>query len=241
MGEVPGAAAVLGAAVLAEGGRRAGGGVGEAVGEALVGDAGEAVVGVVGVVGESGVGTRGGGVAHRGRLLESDIDTASRGVFDGLFGLVVEAIVLQAVAGRSQGGEMGAGARATHPSDRRTWPRSTRRTMEGGIAWMWRNGEGSACVCVRLRASAERFCGPSKERVFGKGTCSLSDTEGKAKVFAFVSMGADTKANTLGAGGAPTQRGAASRLLEDLARERSCPSRSEVRCLADCEHGSIGR
>ena len=47
MGEVPGAAAVLGAAVLAEDRRRAGGGVGEAVGESLVGDAGEAVVGVV--------------------------------------------------------------------------------------------------------------------------------------------------------------------------------------------------
>ena len=154
MGEVPGAAAVLGAAVLAEGGRRAGGGVGEAVGEAVVGDAGEAVVGVVG---ESGVDTRGGGVAHRGRLLELDIDTASRGVFDGPFGLVVELIVLQAVAGRSQGGEMGAGVRATHPSDRRTWPRSTRRTMKGGIAWMWRTGEGSACVCVRLRESAEMF------------------------------------------------------------------------------------
>ena len=156
MGEAPGAAAVLGAAVLAEGGRRAGGGVGEAVGEAvagdageaqaeplagdageaqaepLAGDAGEAVVGVVGVVGESGVGTRGGGLAHRGRLLEFDTDTASRGVFDGPLGLVFEAIVLQAVAGRLQGGEMGAGARATHPSDRRTWPRSTRRTMQGG-------------------------------------------------------------------------------------------------------------
>ena len=57
MGEAPGTAAVLGAAVLAKGGRRAGGGgAGEAVGEAVVGDAGEAVVGVVG---ESGVGTRG--------------------------------------------------------------------------------------------------------------------------------------------------------------------------------------
>ena len=67
MGEVPGAAAVLGAAVLAEGRRRAGSGVGEAVGESLVGDAGEAVMGVAG---ESAVGTRGGGVAHRGRLLE---------------------------------------------------------------------------------------------------------------------------------------------------------------------------
>ena len=170
MGEAPGAAAVLRAAVLAKGGRRAGGGgVGDAVGEAVVGDAGEAqaeplagdageaVVGVVGVVGESGVGTRGGGVAHRGRFLEFDTDTASRGVSDGPLGLVVEVIVLQAVAERSQGGEMGAGARATHPSDRRTWPRSTRRTMEGGIAWMWRNGERSACACVRLRASAERF------------------------------------------------------------------------------------
>ena len=147
MGEAPGAAAVLGAAALAKGGRMAGGGVGEAVGEAVAGDAGEAVVGVVGVVGESGVGTRGGGVAHRGRLLELDIDTASRGVSDGPFGLVVEVIVLQAVAGRSQAGEMGAGARATHPSDRRTWPRSMRRTTQGGIAWMWRNGEG----CVRVR------------------------------------------------------------------------------------------
>ena len=40
MGEAP--AAVLGATVLAEGGRRAGGGVGEVVGEAVVGDAGKA-------------------------------------------------------------------------------------------------------------------------------------------------------------------------------------------------------
>ena len=196
MGEVPGAAAELGAAVLAKGGRRAGGGgVGEAVGEAVVGDAGEAVVGVVG---ESGVGTRGGGVAHRGRFLELYTDTASRGVFDGPLGLVVEVIVLQAVAGRSQGGEMGAGARATHPSDRRTWPRSTRRTMEGGIAWMWRNG-GRECVCVCAFASeCGRVLRAKQGTCVRKGTCSLSDTEGKAKVFAFVSMGADIKANTLG-------------------------------------------
>ena len=46
------------------------------------------------------------------------------------------------------------------------------------------------CVCERVRKG---FCGPRKECVFGKGTCSLSDTEGKAKVFAFVSMGADRK------------------------------------------------
>ena len=142
---------------------------------------------------ESNVGAPGGGVAHRGRLLEGDADAAARGVFDGLFGLVVEVVVLQAVSGRSRGGEMGAGARATHPSDRRTWPR---RTMEGGIAWMWRNGKRErvrVCVCERVRKG---FCGPSKGPCVRKGTCSLSDTEGKAKVFAFVSMGADTKANT---------------------------------------------
>ena len=136
-------AAMLGAAVLEEGRWRVGNGVGEAVWarrwsgkwarhrlSRWSGDAGEAAVGVAGESGESGVGTPGGGVAHRGRLLELDIDTAAHGVFDGLFGLVVEFVVLQAVAGRSQGGEMGAGAHATHPSDRRTRPRSTRRTME---------------------------------------------------------------------------------------------------------------
>ena len=45
-------------------------------------------------------------------------------------------------------------------------------------------GKG-ACVCAFA----------SKECVFGKGTCSLSDTEGNAEVFAFVSVGADKKAN----------------------------------------------
>ncbi len=130
---------VLGAAVLAEGRRRAGGGVGETQAESLVGDAVEAVVDVVGessVAGEPGVGTPGSGVAHRGRLLDIDFDAAASGGLDGLLGLVVEVVVPQAVAERSQGAEMGAGARATQPSDRRTWPRSTRRTMEGSIAWM---------------------------------------------------------------------------------------------------------
>ena len=45
--------------------------------------------------------------AVRGCGLEGDADTAARGVFDDLFGLVVEAVVLQAVTGRSQGGEVG--------------------------------------------------------------------------------------------------------------------------------------
>jgi len=100
VGEV---AAVLEA--VFEGARRAGGGVGEVVGEAwaesLLEDVGEAVVGVAGESIGSGVCTPGGGVAHRGRLLEGDADTAASGVFEGLFGLFVEVVVvLQAVTER---------------------------------------------------------------------------------------------------------------------------------------------
>ena len=77
---------------MLEGARRAGGGmgeaVGEAVGEAMVRDTGrEAVVGVAGESDESGE-------AHRGRLLEFDLDSAAGGVFDGLFGLFVEVVAL---------------------------------------------------------------------------------------------------------------------------------------------------
>ena len=69
-----------------EGARRAGGGVGEAVGEAwaesLLGDVGEAVVGVAGELNRSGVGTPGGGVAHRGRLLEGDAEFRVQSLFE---------------------------------------------------------------------------------------------------------------------------------------------------------------
>ena len=61
-------------------------------------------MGKSGVAGESGVGTPGGGVAHCGRLLEGDADAAARDVFDGLFGLVVEAVTPHAVTGRVAGG-----------------------------------------------------------------------------------------------------------------------------------------
>jgi hypothetical protein len=158
VGEV---AAVLQA--VFEGARRAGEAVGEARAESLLGGVGEAVVGESGESGESVVGTPGSGVARRGRLLEGDADAAASGVFDGLLGLVVEVVVLQAVTGKSQGAEMGAGARATHPSDRRTCPRSTRRTMEGSIAWMGK-GKGR----VRLRASAGSSV-DQRRNVFGKG------------------------------------------------------------------------
>ena len=108
----------------------------ESQAESLVGDVSEAVVGVTG---ESGVaasesGAAGGSVAHRGHLLKLDLDATAGGVFDGLLGLVVEVVTLQAATGRPQGSDGGAGARETHPSDRRTWPRSTRRTVEGIIA-----------------------------------------------------------------------------------------------------------
>jgi hypothetical protein len=41
--------------------------------------------------------------AHR----TPDEDAAARGIFDGLLGLVVEAVVQQAAMGRSQGSEVG--------------------------------------------------------------------------------------------------------------------------------------
>ena len=69
---------------------------------------------------------------------------------------------------------MGAGARATQPSDRRTWPRSMRRTMEGGIAWVWKWGGERACAF----ASVGKLCGPKQGMCSGKGTCSPSDTTG---------------------------------------------------------------
>ena len=43
------------------------------------------------------------GADHRDRLLELDHDAAAGGVFDGLLGQVVEIVVPQAAAGRSQG------------------------------------------------------------------------------------------------------------------------------------------
>ena len=96
MGEV----AVLEA--VFEGALRAGGGMGEVMGEArvgsLVGDAGEAVVGELGAPGASG-----GGVAHRGRLLENDEDAAARGVYDRLFGLVGKAVFPQTVSEEQSG------------------------------------------------------------------------------------------------------------------------------------------
>ena len=66
-----------------------------------------------------------------------------------------------------------------------------------GCGEMWKGVR----VRVRLRATVERFLrAKARNACVRKGTCSLSDTEGKAKVFAFVSMGADAKSNTRGDG-----------------------------------------
>ena len=42
-----------------------------------------------------------------GCVLEGDADAAARGVFDGLFGLVAEAVALQAATGGGARGEVG--------------------------------------------------------------------------------------------------------------------------------------
>jgi hypothetical protein len=80
------------------------------------------------------------------------------------------------------GGEMGraGAARATHPSDRRMWPRGPRgtRLMAASCGWECKR---DVCVCERVW---EGSAGQARS-VFGKGN-----------VFAFVSMGIDTKTNT---------------------------------------------
>ena len=40
-------------------------------------------------------------MAHRGRLLKGDVDAVAGGVFDGLFGLVGEVVVLQAATAQA--------------------------------------------------------------------------------------------------------------------------------------------
>ena len=193
---------MLGAAALAKGGRRAGGGgAGEAVGEAvagdageaqaepLAGDAGEAVVGVVGVVGESGVGTRGGGVAHRGRLLELDIDTASPAAsLTARLAWSLRPLYCKLWRGGRRGVRWAREhARPTRPTGGRgRGPRGGRwRAALRGCGEMGKGVRVRVCVCERVRKG---FCGPKQGMCVRKGTCSLSDTEGNAKVFAFVSM-----------------------------------------------------
>ena len=59
------------------------------------------------LVSPTGVLASGGGVAHRGRFLEGDVDAAAGGALDGLLGLVGEAVGPQAAAGTPHGGGVG--------------------------------------------------------------------------------------------------------------------------------------
>ena len=97
-------------------------------------------------------------------------------------------------------------------------------------------GRECVCVCAFVSECGKGSAGQAKECVFGKGTCSLSDAEGKAKVFAFVSMGADRKANTRG-GGALEHRD--SRLLED-GSERGGALLSNVVAFDTASEGGMG-
>ena len=168
------------------------------------------------------MGTPGGGVAHRGRLIEGNADAAllrptrqahrslcrrdaqehARGVSDGLHGLFVEAVVPQAVTGRVAGGLRWAREHA-RPS------RPTGGRGRGPCGAQWRaasrgcgNGEGS--VRVRLRvwesyAGQSKECVPERERVRLLTRRVGGGMQGKGgKLFAFASAGTDTKANTTG-------------------------------------------
>ena len=105
-------------------------------------------------------------MAHRGRLLEGDADAAARrGVSEGLFGAVAEAVVLQAVTVRVAGGSDGrrstrdppvrqedvAAVHAAHDAGR--------RRVDGEI------GKG-VCVCVCERVWEGSV---GQANVFGNG------------------------------------------------------------------------
>ena len=76
---------------------------------------------------------------------------------------------------------------------------------------------GRVCVCVCAFASeCRKLCGPKQGTCVRKGTCSLSDTEGNAKVFAFVAMGVDRKASTRGGGALERGHGASLERLAEL-------------------------
>ena len=93
------------------------------------------------------MGTSGGGLAHRGRLLEGNADAAARGVSDGLHGLFVEAIVLQAVTGRVAGGWDGRGS-TRDPAVRKEDVAAVHAGHNGGRHRMGVEMGRGACVCV---------------------------------------------------------------------------------------------
>ena len=116
-----------------------------------------------------------------GCVLDGDADAAARGIFDGLFGLVVEVIVIQAAMGRSQGGEVGYGSTRDPPTRQdAAHDQGQHRVAENveGVQEAGRKEKGPGMRCARLLTQVE-MCKEGR-----KG--------------ANVSTGADTKTNTVG-------------------------------------------
>ena len=93
------------------------------------------------------------GADHRGRLLETDIDAVAGGVCDGLLGLVVEKVLLQAAAGRSQGGVRWALERCTRdPPVRREDVAAAHAAHNGGQCYRVDGyGEGACAFASECR------------------------------------------------------------------------------------------
>ena len=86
-------------------------------------------------------------MAHRGRLLESDADAAARGVFDRLFGLFGEVVVIETVNEE----QSGYGERASLSTGADT--QANARASPAG--WAKKKGTSVVCVGARLRTMVE--------------------------------------------------------------------------------------
>ena len=122
-------------------------------------------------------------------MLKLDLDATDGGVFDGLLGLVVEVVVLQAAMGRATRELCGFGSTRD--------PRGAAAAPVGRAA-ATRRAEGGQ---HRVRGAGSREeTGPRREMGLLIDRLARSrNAQGIEEVFPNVSTGADTKANTLGA------------------------------------------
>ena len=93
-------------------------------------------------------------------VLEGDADAAARSVFDGLFGLAVEVVVLQAATGRWKGVRCVYGSTRDPPA---------RQADEGSIAWM-RMRKG----CRKTRKGTKEGDVQRREEVFANVSTVLT-------------------------------------------------------------------
>ena len=81
-----------------------------------------------------------------------------------------------------------------HPSGTRTWPQSTRRTIEGSIITWMRMWKGSGRGAGSREEGSEREQGERCARLLAQvGTCGREEV-----LLVNVSAGANKKVNTLG-------------------------------------------